>query len=251
MENKVKIGVWAHRGCSLAYPENTLSAFRAAAEIKGIAGIELDIQLTKDKEIVVIHDETVDRTTNGTGNVENFTLEEIKELEIAGKDGVTERIPTMEEVLQLLQKYCQENGLLINIELKNSKVRYEGMEEMLLELVQKYHLKDYVIYSSFLPESMRLMKELDASVQTGILGSNEEWCREQMKLTNADAIHPWIGGLSLLPEWEESGEKYPIRVWNTEEPFFGQDRILREKNMLKYSRLGATDVITNVPEMYL
>lgn len=243
--------VWAHRGCSLVYPENTLSAFCAAAEIDGIAGIELDVQLTKDNVLVVIHDETVERTTNGSGNVRDFTLEELKTLAIAGKDGIVEHIPTMEEVCVLLQDYCHRNGLLINIELKNSKIRYEGMEEMLLELIQKYDLKDYVIYSSFLPESMGLMKQLDNSVQTGILGSDERWCREQMVLTNADAIHPWIGGLSLLLDKEESGEKYPIRVWNTEEPFFGQDRILREKNMLKYRNLGATDVITNVPELYL
>ncbi len=246
-----KPNIWAHRGCSLAYPENTLSAFCAAAEIDGITGIELDVQLTKDNIMVVIHDETVDRTTDGSGNVRDFTLEELKTLAIAGKDGIVEHIPTMEEVCVLLQDYCHRNGLLINIELKNSKIRYEGMEEMLLELIQKYDLKDYVIYSSFLPESMGLMKQLDNSVQTGILGSDERWCREQMVLTNADAIHPWIGGLSLLSDKEESGEKYPIRVWNTEEPFFGQDRILREKNMLKYRNLGATDVITNVPELYL
>lgn len=252
--SNVKPNVWAHRGCSLAYPENTLSAFRAAAEISGITGIELDVQLTKDKELVVIHDETVDRTTNGTGNVKDFTLEEIKQLEIEGKHGVTECVPTMEEVLLLLQKYCYEKGLLINIELKNSEVRYEGMEQLLLELVHKYSLEKYVIYSSFLPESMQLMKELDETVKTGILGSNEEWCREQMKLVNADSVHPWIGGLSVYPIQEVEEElkaECPVRVWNMVEPFFGQDRILREKNMLKYGRLGATDVITNVPEIYL
>lgn len=250
----LKPNIWAHRGCSLAYPENTLSAFCAAAEIDGITGIELDVQLTKDNVLVVIHDETVDRTTDGSGYVRDFTLEELKQLIIKGKDGAVEHIPTMEEVFQLLKKFCVEKGLLINIELKNSKVRYEGMEKMILEQVQKYNLDDYVIYSSFLPESMKLMKALDASVKTGILGSDEQWCREQMVETNADAIHPWIGGLALV-SGVESKEGYanscPVRVWNSEEPFFGQDRILREKNMLKYTRLGATDVITNVPEMYV
>ena len=81
-EEKKKTGIWAHRGCSMAYPENTLEAFRAAAKIKGIKGIELDVQLTKDNELVVIHDETVDRTTNGTGKVCDYTLQELKELEI-------------------------------------------------------------------------------------------------------------------------------------------------------------------------
>lgn len=246
--------IWAHRGCSLAYPENTLSAFQAAAEIQGITGIELDIQLTKDNVMVVIHDETVDRTTNGSGNVRDFTLVELKELKIAGRDGATEHIPAMEEVFQLLKKYCFENGLLINIELKNSKVRYEGMEQMILEMVQEYGLEDYVIYSSFLPESMQFLKLLNPNAKTGILGSDEVLCRQKMKEIQADAIHPWIGGLSMISS-DESKEKRenacPVRVWNTEEPFFGQDRILREKNMLKYSKLGTTDVITNVPELYL
>lgn len=250
-KENLKPNIWAHRGCSFAYPENTLSAFRAAAEIKGITGIELDVQLTKDNQLVVIHDETVDRTTNGSGEVKDYTLEALKQLEIKGKDGIVEHIPTMEEVCVLLQEYCHRKGLLINIELKNSKVRYEGMEQMLLALVQKYGLEEYVVYSSFLPESMKFMKELDSSVKTGILGSQEAWCREQMIKTTADAIHPWIGGLSLVLSKDVAKMKCPVRVWNTEEPFFGQDRILREKNMLKYSRLGATDVITNVPDLYL
>ena len=246
--------VWAHRGCSLAYPENTLSAFQAAAEIQGITGIELDIQLTKDNVVVVIHDETVDRTTNGSGNVRDFTLTELKKLEIIRRDETVEHIPTMEEVFQLLKQYCFENGLLINIELKNSKVRYEGMEQMILEMVQRYGLEDYVIYSSFLPESIQLLKLLNPNTKTGILGSDEVWCRAQMKDMQADAVHPWIGGLSMVlgdGSEEKPEHSCPVRVWNTEEPFFGQDRILREKKMLKYSKLGATDVITNVPELYL
>ena len=239
--------IWAHRGCSMAYPENTLSAFQAAAEIEGITGIELDVQLTKDCEIVVIHDETVDRTTNGTGKVCDFLLEELKTLEIEGKDGEIEHIPTMEEVFALLKPYCEEKGLLINIELKNSIIRYEGMEQQLLDMVSKYGLEKYIVYSSFLPESMKLMKELDSSVQTGILGMDTDWCREKMLEMHADAVHPWNGGLSLM----DIEQNCPVRVWNMEEPFFGTNHVLREKEMTKYARLGATDIITNVPEQYL
>lgn len=262
------IGIWAHRGCSLAYPENTLSAFQAAADLEGITGIELDVQLTSDGEIVVIHDETVDRVTNGSGKVCNFTLKEIKELKIIGCDSneveytelITskvaankatenefERIPTMREVFELLEPYCKEKGLLINIELKNSKIRYEGMEQQLLELVKEYELENYIVYSSFLPESMALLKQLDSTVKTGILGMNVEWCMQKAVEMNADAIHPWIGGLEVC----EETTNFPVRVWNTEEPFFGQDRVLKEKNMTKYGKLGATDVITNVPDLYL
>ena len=111
-------------------------------------------------------------------------------------------------------------------------IRYEGMEEMLLELVKRYDLENYIVYSSFLPESMGLLKELDPSVKTGILGVDVAWCREKMIEMQADAIHPWNGWLELVDVFLE--EDYPVRVWNGEEPFFGQNRVLRETNMTKY-----------------
>ena len=95
--------IWAHRGCSQACPENTLLAFEKAAALKDLAGIELDIQLTRDGEIVVCHDEKVDRTTDGTGEIRSFTLTELKKLKIDAGNGRMEQIPTMKEVLDLLE----------------------------------------------------------------------------------------------------------------------------------------------------
>ena len=80
--------IWAHRGCSQMYPENTIMAFARAIEIKGLAGIELDIQMTKDGEIVVIHDERVDRTTDGTGYVKDYTYAELRKLSIEDRKSV-------------------------------------------------------------------------------------------------------------------------------------------------------------------
>ena len=173
------VNIWAHRGCCCRYPENTLAAFGAACRLGGLSGIELDIQLTRDGEIVVIHDETVDRTTDGHGNVGDFSLEELKRLRVkAGRllffqRYTEERIPLMREVLELVKPFCEENGLLINIELKNSNVRYEGMEQKILALVAEYGLEGHIIYSSFNPDSILLLKELDSSVQTGILDGSE------------------------------------------------------------------------------
>jgi len=269
-KKKQAVKIWAHRGCSMDYPENTLMAFRAAAEVKGITGIELDVQLSKDGVPVVIHDETVNRTTDGNGNVRDFTLQELQGLKIAAlyegqigavmsgnvrKEGEVSytTIPTLEEVFELLQPYCEKNGLLINIELKNSKIRYEGMEEKVLALVRRYGLEDSIVYSSFLPESMGLIRELAPTAQTAILGTSMNWCLEQMEKQNADAIHPWIGGLDIEMEAVEAGVlcDVPVRAWNAEEPFFGQDRPLKEKNLPKYASFGVTDIITNVPKMYL
>ena len=254
-EKKKKMCFWAHRGCSLAYPENTLEAFKAASEIKGIAGIELDVQLTRDGKLVVIHDETVDRTTNGRGRVCDYTLRELKSLKIASVDGTYTTIPTLEEVFRLLYSVCEEDRpegkFLINIELKNSVIRYEGMEEKVLQLVSEYGLEENIVYSSFLPESMGLVKELAPYAQTGILGVDMEQCRLDAIRMNADAVHPWIGGLSVDEEEIAKIGDMPVRAWNSEEPFFGQTRPLKERHLEKYAVFGVTDMITNVPEMYL
>ena len=253
--DKKNIRFWAHRGCSMAYPENTLEAFKAASEIKGITGIELDVQLTKDGELVVIHDETVDRSTNGKGRVCDYTLQELKNLKIASVNGTYTTIPTLEEVFRLLYSVCEEERpegkFLINIELKNSIIRYEGMEEKVLQLVADYGLEENIVYSSFLPESMGLIKKLAPYAQTGILGVDMEQCRLDYLKYEADAIHPWIGGLSVDEEEIKQTEGIPVRAWNGEEPFFGQTRQLKEKHLEKYAMFGVTDIITNVPELYL
>lgn len=95
--------IWAHRGCSQRYPENTMLAFEKAASLKNLTGIELDIQLTEDGKMVVIHDERVDRTTEGTGFVKDYTLSQIRKLHIYAGDSPTQRIPTIEEVFALLE----------------------------------------------------------------------------------------------------------------------------------------------------
>lgn len=264
-----RLKVWAHRGCSYLYPENTITAFKAAAELPGITGIEFDVQMTKDGEIVVFHDENVRRVTDGEGNVADYTLQELKQLKICadifeseeenitGKNIAGEKlsikdmtqIPTLAEVLELLKPYCESKGLLINIELKTSVVRYEGIEEKTIKMVKDYGLSDYIVYSSFLQESVKLVKELDADAKTGVLAYWVEECAERLRRTGADALHPAIGGLGFALPQDMAGK--PVRAWNLEEPFFGKEAPFKENNLEKYKMFGATDIITNVPERYL
>ena len=143
--------IWAHRGCSQNYPENTITSFEKAMNVDLVTGIELDIQLTKDVELVVIHDEKVDRTTDGIGYVRDFTLKELKTLHIrTGKDE-PEHIPAMREVLDLLKPKLL-NGFKLNIELKNSVYQYPGMEEKIVKLIAEYGVQDSIVYSSFIPD---------------------------------------------------------------------------------------------------
>ena len=119
--------IFAHRGSKGTHPENTLASFKEAVRV-GSDGIELDVHLTKDGHLVVIHDETVDRTTNGTGEIRNLTLAEIKAMDAGGwfhNKYAGEKIPTLEEVLLLLTELGF-NGQL-NIELKTDVIQYKGL----------------------------------------------------------------------------------------------------------------------------
>lgn len=244
-----KLKIWAHRGCSFAYPENTLEAFEAAAKIPGITGIELDIQLSSDGEIVVFHDENAKRVTGEDRNIADSTLKEIKSLRIRSVDDNWTSIPTLEEVLRSLKPYCIKNGLLINIELKTSVIRYDGIEKKAMNMVKAFGLNDYVVWSSFLPDSIRKIKQIEPSSKTGILALSNEDCIRYAALTGADALHPHIGG--LVHNLPEEMRTMPVRVWNADEPFFNTPKVLTEPDLTKYANFGATDIFTNLPERYL
>lgn len=252
-QKEQNVRIWAHRGCSMQYPENTLPAFHAAAELPQVTGIELDVQLTRDGQVVVFHDENVSRVTTGCQNVADYTLEELKNLEFKQWEELSEKaekitVPTLEEVFVLLKPYCQNNGLKINIEFKTSVIRYEGIEEKTLVLVKKYGLEPYIVYSSFWAESVKLIKELDPQAKTGMLAGNLSDCIKWGRYAGVDALHPWIGGMDCkIPE---DMKDMPVRAWNGEEPFYRDGRVLKERNLRKYAMFGVTDVFTNVPENY-
>lgn len=241
------MNIWAHRGCCTRYPENTLTAFAAACRYE-IAGIELDIQLTADGDLVVIHDETVDRTTDGTGRVKDYALAEVQKLNIAAPDGQVEHIPTMAAVLDLLAPVCRERGLYINIELKNSVVAYPGMEEKILALVAGKGLAPYIVYSSFNPDSIIRLKQLDPTVQTGILADRLADCCRMAPLTGADALHCDVAKLDVFLSCSPS--RVPVRAWNTSEPFYPKTDPSTPFDVDALEARGVTDLIVNQPELY-
>lgn len=245
-----RVGIWAHRGCSMMNPENTLPAFKKAAELEGITGIEFDVQLTNDGEIVVIYDERVDRTTDGTGNVCDYTLAELKKLSITGDDSY--RIPTLREVLELLKPYCVNKGLRLNIELKNSVVRYRGMEQKVIDMVSEYGIESYVVYSSFNHDSIGLVRQLKADADVAYLAGDYHRCMDGIRKYGGTTIHPAQWGMPVNKTDVEAIQKAGMRVrmWNGSEPLYGQCRTLPDMNLREYCRFGATDIFTNVPERY-
>lgn len=240
--------IWAHRGCSQRYPENTLLAFQKAADLKKLTGIELDIQLTKDRHIVVIHDERVDRTTEGIGFVRDYSLSELKRLHIyAGEENGSETIPTIDEVFDLLERRMKD-GLKLNIELKNSIVPYEGMEEMILEAVYRRGLQDYVVFSTFYAQSLEKIKRLDSKVELAILDSNVSDCMYKLKGgCGAVALHPFWKGIDMTAEQLDG---YSVRAWLSGH-LFPEKPTGTRLDLNRLEAQGITDVILNEPEVYV
>lgn len=239
--------VWAHRGCSQRYPENTLLAFEKAAAIKKLTGIELDIQLTRDGEMVVIHDERVDRTTEGLGYVRDYTLSQIKKLHIYADDHLSQSIPTITEVLDLLAPRLKA-GVKLNIELKNSVYPYPGMEEKITELVQKRGLQESVVYSSFYAVSLEKLKKLDPDAELGILDSRVSDCLYKLKGgCGAAALHPFWRGIDLTAQ---ELEDYTVRVWMSGH-LYPEKPTGKKLDFEALEAQGITDIILNEPEVYL
>lgn len=158
--------IFAHRGASLYAPENTLAAFKLAVE-QGADAIELDAKLTADGEVVVIHDQTVDRTTEGTGKVNQHKIQELKRLDAgshfdAGFKG--EQIPTLSEVFETVGR-----SILINIELTNYGSPFDELPKKVAQLVVLHGMQDSVLFSSFNPLALRRIHSLLPETSIGLL----------------------------------------------------------------------------------
>ncbi|MFJ8104111.1 glycerophosphodiester phosphodiesterase [Lysinibacillus sp. NPDC096212] len=151
------MNIFAHRGVSAHYPENTMAAFMAASKLP-ITGIELDVHLTADRELVVIHDETIDRTSNGSGYVKDYTLQELRAFDYGSwfsSKFEEERIPTLGDVLELFAG----TNHRINIELKTDIFPYNGIEALVIKEVAAFQMTERVIISSFNHESIQIVAQ--------------------------------------------------------------------------------------------
>lgn len=236
MSNKILI--WAHRGASGYLPENTLPAFRKAAEL-GADGVELDIQMTKDGEIVVCHDETINRTSNGKGWIKDYNLAALKLFDFSKVQKGAEpcEIPTLREVFELLKP----TGLTINIELKTGVVFYEGIEEKTIALVKEYGMEDRVIYSSFNHASVVKIKQIDPAAKTAFLYADGllDPCEYALK-HRMNALHPALYNLQY-PGFVQSAEEagIDVNVWT----------VNTEEHAKMCAMAGVNAIITNYPDL--
>jgi len=230
--------VFAHRGWSGKYPENTMLAFQKAVEL-GVDGIELDVHLSKDGELVIIHDETVDRTCNGKGFVKDMTVAELKALDASagfmGVYGKTE-IPMLREYMELVKDL----PLVTNIELKTNIYDYEGLPEKVYEMIKEYGVQDRVILSSFNHYTVMKMKSIAPELKYGFLA--ESWMLDTGEYCNNHGIpcyHPLRG--NCVPECVKDMKDHGLEI-NT-------FTVNLEEEVRRFYELGIDGIIGNHPDM--
>lgn len=190
--------ILAHRGASAYAPENTLSAFELALE-QGAHGVELDVKLSADSKIVVIHDATLDRTTNGQGRVSQLTLAALREVDAGSffsEKFTGEKIPTLEEVFEAIGQRA-----LINVELTNYKTPRDGLADKVCDLVKRFGLEERVLFSSFLPSNLKRTRKLLPYTPRGLLalGGWIGWWARSFGFDFGDyqALHPHMSDVTV------------------------------------------------------
>ncbi|GBG96870.1 glycerophosphodiester phosphodiesterase [Lactococcus termiticola] len=230
--------IFAHRGSKCNRPENTLAAFREAIRVKA-EGVELDVHLTADDELVVIHDEKIDRTTNGKGLVRKLTLAQLKRFEAGSwfsPEYSDERVPSLREVLDLLNE-LDFKGVL-NIEVKTDHYDYPGIEEKLSQLMTAEPWDFTHLYSCFNPDTLARLKALEPEVETSYLTYNRlKNIRRGASSDFIASIHPRKSFAFKHPE-EAGILNKPIRLWT----------INSEMQMRAAFHLNVAGIITDYPE---
>ena len=236
--------IYAHRGASGYAPENTLEAFELAARM-GADGVELDVHMTRDGELVVAHDEELSRVSNGFGFIRDMTVAELKKLRFnkVHPEYANATIPTLREVYELLKP----TGLEINTELKTSHIRYEHIEEKCILLADEMGMTDRILYSSFNSASLLLLKHMDSRARVGLLRTPvgklnnrkvvDPW--NLAHLVGIDAIHPHF---SELLKYQEADKAHAmgmaVNVWTVND----------KADILKSLEAGADALIGDYPD---
>ena len=228
---------FAHRGFSAAYPENTMLSFQKAREA-GCHGIELDVHLSADGVPVVIHDEQVDRTTDGSGWVGELSFAQLRKLDASGQfRGVAgpNRIPALQEVLE----WCEATGLRLNLELKTNVCEYPGIEQKTIGMVFSAGMQERVILSSFNHYTLLRCKKIAPQILCGAL--EESWIVNfggYAKGLGLECVHPlhWYLTKENMERLKEQGLR--VHTWTVNEP----------EQMRRLIDLGADIIITNHPD---
>lgn len=232
--------IFAHRGDLTHAPENTLPSFEQALQ-KGADGVELDAKLTSDGHVIVIHDSTVDRTTNGKGRVASLVLEEIRKLEAGSwfnEKFAGTKVPLLEEVFEIVGK-----DKLINIELTNYSTPRDGLVIKVCDLIKRHNNHEQIIFSSFFSSNLKIAAQALPEIPRGLLampGLVGSWARSfGFMFGDYQALHPHISNASKEQMQRAHRVKRRVHVWTVNSP--------KEINQLK--EWGADGIFTDDPQM--
>lgn len=232
--------IFAHRGACKVAPENTLPAFQAALAL-GADGVELDVQYSSDGKIVVMHNPTLEKTTNGAGRVTAHTFADLRTLDagahFAPKFAGTP-IPSLDEVLDLAR-----NKLLLNIELKALEAPTVNLGVDVVACVRAHDMADQVVISSFNPLALRRAKKAGPEIECALLTAPDlpSWMRARLThwFSRMDSIHPEHPMVdAAYMAWARS-RKLPVRPWTVNEA----------ADMRRLIALGVDAIITDVPDV--
>lgn len=229
--------IFAHRGASGNYPENTIAAFKEAARLP-VYGVEFDVHMTADGELVVIHDESIDRTSDGTGYMKDLSLAELKEYDFGSwfsSEFQGETIPTLAEVLDVFDS----TGHRLNIELKSDIFSYEGMVAKVLDLIAERQMDSRVIISSFDHSAIRTVKQLKPQIETAALFMEVlVHPLDYLQKIPADALHILFPAAIRPSMAEVINSGLPVRTFTVNDETYA--------TMLK--KAGVQSIFTDYPE---
>lgn len=240
------INVISHRGANIYAPQNTLPAFETALAL-GVDGFETDVHITKDNELVLCHNYTIDRTSNGKGSISQMTLEELKRYDFGAyfspKFAGT-RIPTLREFLELV---TTADLKVLNIELKSPRANETAIVRDTIAMVKEFGLFDQLLISSFDPKLVAEAKQIDPNTKTGFLVSPNSKVTfrvfrnplEVAKALHADALHPFSMYINedLVKKTHDAGML--LNAWTINAP----------RAIDKMIDLGVDGIITNFPDV--
>ena len=235
----------AHRGDKTHAPENTLAAFKMAAE-NGADAIEFDVKLTADGRVIVLHDPTVNRTTNGIGKISHLPFAAVKELDAGAWFSDIFRgecIPSLDEVFETVGK-----RLHFNIELTNYASPFDGLVTRVVDLVKKHGLQNQMLFSSFLARNLQMTRSLLPEVPCGLLcmrGKLGSWGRTISWRGDYFALHPYFTDVNPALVYRVQAARKRVNVWtvNNEGDLkrmigYGVDAIITDDPVLALRLLG-------------
>ncbi|UQS86237.1 glycerophosphodiester phosphodiesterase (plasmid) [Nicoliella spurrieriana] len=210
--------VFAHRGIPVKEPENSLSGFQYCLD-HGAAGLEFDIHLTKDSIPVIMHDEKIDRTTDGSGLINSYSYDQLSQFRLSNG----EKIPTLDEFIDLVAG----KDVWLNLEFKTNKIHYLGIEKIVLQKMNAANLKHHVIYSSFNIDSLRVARMLDETQDYNFLFEKQlADPAKTMKKEHLNGLHPGY----YIPGFEDHE-----RIWTVDD----------QKEQAKLFQAGVAGIFTN------